>query len=235
MYSRPSDVPVMPRFSRPARPFRVFLVDDHPIFERGAQAYLTAETGLELCGSARSAEEALEKLPNANPDVAMVDLGLPGQGGLELIRQLKEQYPALRMLACSAFDEQLYAVPALKAGASGYLMKSSGREALVEALQRIASGGEWVSEDLRQRLIFKVADAESPTSPLEELTDRELEVLKLIGQRMSSRQIAPTLGVSIKTVESHRLHIKQKLRLGHAAELVRFATQWVMQRAHSHE
>lgn len=210
---------------------RVYLVDDHPIFQQGLVRYIEAEPGYEVCGMANSLKQALEGLRHTPADLAIVDISLPGANGLELIKHLRVEHPELKILVVSAHDEQLYALRALRAGASGYVMKNEAAETLGGALHKIAGGGVYVSPGFGEQLIYKVAKSgpAAGDSPLEALSDRELEVLHLIGDSKSSVQIAEVLNLSVKTVESHRLHIKEKLGFRNSVELVRFALDWTAQ------
>lgn len=210
---------------------QVFVVDDHPIFRRGLAALINAENDLTVCGQAGSASQALESLRHIAADVVVVDISLPGTNGLELLKHLRAEHPKLPVLILSAHDEQIYALRGLRAGAAGYLMKRESDEKFIEALRVVLRGQVYVSSAFGEQLIYKVArgQEEGTGTPLEVLTDRELEILQLVGAGRSSRQIADILHLSVKTVESHRLHIKEKLNLSSAAELVRFAIDWVAQ------
>lgn len=210
---------------------RIFLVDDHPIFRHGLARYIEAERGYEICGEASSVPRALEALRKVEADVVIVDISLPGPNGLELIKHLKVEHPGLAILVVSAHDEQLYALRALRAGASGYVMKKEAESVFISALQKIVSGGVYVSPAFGDQLIYKVARNEGghSASPLDVLSDREMEVLQLIGESKPTKQIALELNLSVKTVESHRLHIKEKLGLSTSTDLVRFALDFVAQ------
>jgi DNA-binding NarL/FixJ family response regulator len=208
---------------------RILLVDDHPIFRHGLAQLIRGETGLEVCGEAATAPQALEALRRNGADAVVLDISLQGPNGIELTKQIRAEHPKMRILIVSVHDERHYALRALRAGASGYLMKREGREHFVEALRKVLSGQVYVSPALGEELIFKVTrgQAGGDGSPLDLLSDRELEVLQLIGSGQTSIQISEMLHVSIKTVESHRLHIKEKLGLKTATDLVRFAVEWV--------
>lgn len=209
----------------PVAQHRIFLVDDHPIFQHGMARFIESEEGLQVVGTANTLGEALGALRQTQADVAVVDISLPGANGLELIKHLRVEHPEMKILVVSAHDEQLYALRALRAGASGYVMKRESPDVFGTALRKVLSGGVYVSPAFGEELIYKVARSENgaPGSPLEVLSDREMEVLQLIGETKSSAQIAETLNLSVKTVESHRLHIKEKLGLKNSAEVVRFA------------
>lgn len=171
-------------------------------------------------------------LRHEEADAIVLDISLPGTDGLELIKHLRTEHPMAKILVVSMHDENVYAPRALKAGAHGYLMKSASGETFLTALGQVLQGEVWVSPEFGQRLIYRtVMPDEKGRNPLERLSDRELEVLSLIGHGLSSRQIAERLHLSVKTIESHRLHLKEKLRLENASELVKFAIDWVQAEA----
>ncbi len=211
---------------------RVFLVEDHPIVRDGLVQLLSREEDLTICGEAENAFEALEAMSTAKPDLLIVDISLRASSGLELIKDVKARFPEVLVLVLSMHDESLYAERALAAGAKGYVMKEEATETLLAAIRRVLGGGVWVSERMAGRLLHKVADTGTPTAlgPLERLTDRELQVFEMIGRGMITRQIAADLDLSVKTVESYRANIKQKLGLKGSVELVRHAIQWVENR-----
>jgi len=209
---------------------RIFLVDDHPIFRQGLVRLINDEEDLEVCGEAGTAAQALDALRHTAADAVVVDISLPGADGIELVKHLRTEHPHIPILVISAHDERVYAMRALRAGAFGYLMKQEGHQTLIPALRRILTGKVWVSDSYGEQIIYKVArGAEDGASPLDSLSDRELEVLRHVGEGKSSNQIAEALHLSVKTVETHRLHVKEKLDLQTSAELVRFATEWVAQ------
>ena len=209
---------------------RIFLVDDHPIFRQGLVRLINDEEDLEVCGEAGTAAQALDALRHTAADAVVVDISLPGADGIELVKHLRTEHPHIPILVISAHDERVYAMRALRAGAFGYLMKQEGHQTLIPALRRILTGKVWVSDSYGEQIIYQVArGAEDGASPLDSLSDRELEVLRHVGEGKSSNQIAEALHLSVKTVETHRLHVKEKLDLQTSAELVRFATEWVAQ------
>ena len=218
-----------PPLESPAAEYQIFLVDDHPLFRHGLSKFIESVPGLHICGEANSVPQALDGLRKIKADVAVVDISLPGANGLELIKHLRVEHPDLALLVVSAHDEQLYALRALRAGASGYVMKKEAETTFMAALQKVLSGGVYVSPAFGDQLIYKVArsDQSSTASPLDSLSDREMEVLQLIGESKSTKQIAVELKLSVKTVESHRLHIKEKLGLATSTDLVRFALDFV--------
>lgn len=213
----------------------MFVVDDHPIFRHGIVQLINSESDLTVCGEAASAPQALSSLRKIEADVAVLDVSLQGTNGIELLKQIRAEHPNLPVLMLSMHDEKHYALRALRAGAAGYIMKREDVETFLTALRKVVAGETVVSPTFGQELIYRVVSSENSQddSPINVLTDREIEVLQLIGEGKSSREIAADLHLSVKTVESHRLHMKEKLRLKNAAELVRFATDWVTQQAES--
>jgi len=191
---------------------------------------ICAEEDLEVCGEAATAPEALDALRRIKADAVVIDISLPGSDGIELLKHLRSEHPHLPLLVISAHDEKVYALRALRAGAAGYLMKNEGEDCLIPALRKALAGEVWVSPAFGEQIIYKVVHgAEAGGNPLDGLSDRELEVLRLIGAGKSTQEIADLLHLSVKTVESHRLHIKEKLALQTSTELVRFAHEWVGQ------
>jgi DNA-binding NarL/FixJ family response regulator len=208
-------------------PIRIFLVDDHPIVRRGFQLLLAMEPGLAVCGEADSAPVALERILALKPDVAIVDLSLKSSSGLELIKQLRNQSATLKILVFSMRAEDFYAERALRAGANGYITKEEGTEKAIEAIRMITQGKPYVSPQLADSMIARMAGKSDKNGAIDLLSDREMEVLELVGKGMGSQEIATSLGISMKTVESHREHIKTKLGLRNASELVRYAFNWM--------
>jgi len=210
---------------------KVLIVDDHPIVRQGLCQLLNGESDFVVCGEAENARKAMALIPDVKPDLAIVDITLQGTNGIELIKNIVAQWPDLPILVLSMHDESLYAERALRAGAKGYVMKQEATEKLTSALRRILNGQIYVSEKLADKMMRKAIDGKSvaDTSPVAVLSDRELEVLHLIGQGHGTRQIAEDLNLSVKTIESHRAHIKEKMNLKTAPEMVRFAVQWVNQ------
>ncbi len=218
--------------SRPAEatpPARVLLVDDHPIVRQGLAELIDQEPDLSVCGEAKSAAEAWQVIETSHPDIAIVDISLQDTSGIELIKDLKVRHPELPVLVLSMHDEGLYAERALRAGAKGYVMKEEATERLMAAVRRVHGGEMYLSERMSSRLLSKLVDGahEIGSSPMERLSDRELQVFELIGRGCGTRQIAEKLHLSIKTIESHREHIKSKLKLANSAELFQHATSWV--------
>ncbi|MEO6054268.1 MAG: response regulator transcription factor [Chthoniobacterales bacterium] len=210
---------------------RVLIVDDHPVFRHGIQTLINAENDLMICGGASSAPAGLEAMRTLKPDVALLDISLPGTNGIELIKLMKAEQPKLPILILSMHDESLYALRALKAGALGYVMKAEALNQVVNAIRRVLGGGIYVSDKFSEQLIFKAVHSleGGMGSPVDKLSDRELEVLELLGRGFGTREVAAELHLSVKTIETHRAHIKEKLGFKDAGELVRFAIDWVAQ------
>lgn len=207
---------------------RVFIVDDHPIVRQGLAQLLNQEAGLEVCGEAEDAEETMGAVERLKPDVIIMDLSLKKSNGLQLIKDIKMRYRHLPILVLSMHDESLYAERSLRAGARGYVMKQEATETLVAAIRRILQGEIYVSDQVATTMLQHLVGDRGSTgqSPIERLSDRELEVLGLIGKGYGTREIAQLLHLSVKTVESHRSHIKEKLKLQNAAALTRYAIHW---------
>jgi DNA-binding NarL/FixJ family response regulator len=207
---------------------RVFVVDDHPIVRHGFAQLLAAEPDLELCGQAAGARGALAAITAAEPGVVIVDVSLGDASGIDLIGEIKQRLPRAAVLVVSMHDEQLYAERALRAGAAGYVMKHEAAGAIVRAIRTVAAGGMFVSEAVSARLLQRLAARGSPGdgSPLGALSNRELHVLELIGRGLGTREIAELLQISIKTVESYRARLKEKMNLRSGVELTRFAVRW---------
>ena len=211
---------------------RVFLVDDHPIVRRGFQLLLGMEPDLMVCGEADTGSAALQKILTLKPDVAIVDLALKAGSGLELIKQLRAQGMKVKLLVFSMRDEGIYAERALRAGADGYITKEEGTERAIQAIRVLMEGKRYLSERITERMMDTLAGNGPETgATIESLTDRELEVLELLGKGLGSRDIAEKLHLSIKTIESHREHIKAKLGLTRATELVTYAFNWFRDQA----
>ncbi|MCA8998204.1 MAG: response regulator transcription factor [Planctomycetaceae bacterium] len=214
------------------QPWRILLVDDHPLVRRGMAVLIAQEPDLNVCGETGEMDEAMRLVREHKPDMMIIDLSLKTGNGLELVKQVASAYPAVKMLVCSMHDETLFAERCLRAGAGGYLNKEAASERVVEAIRTVRSGKTFVSAELAERLLNRiVTGAPANQSPIESLTDRELEVFGLIGQGLTTRQIADRLHLSYKTIESYRENIKAKLSLKNAAELNRHAVQWVMENA----
>ncbi|HEY7087582.1 MAG TPA: response regulator transcription factor [Tepidisphaeraceae bacterium] len=212
---------------------RVLLIEDHPVVSRGLAMLIDDEHDLAVCGSAGSGPEALKLISQLKPDVVILDIALGDESGLDLIKRIHDILPNLPVLALSMHDETLYAERALRAGAKGYIMKKEAMEKVMGAIRRVLDGEIFVSEKMASRMVHKLIDGGAASaaegSPLELLSDREFEVFSLIAQGIGPSEIANRLSVSVKTVETHREHIKAKLGLRSAPELTRFALQWTME------
>jgi DNA-binding NarL/FixJ family response regulator len=208
---------------------RVLLVDDHPIMRHGLAQLIRAEADLEVCGEGGSAAEGLTLVGSLKPDLVVADLTLPDKHGLEFIKDVQSMYPGTLMLVLSMHDESLYAERVLRAGARGYVMKETAADMLVLAARRVLDGGIYLSDKMSSLMLEMMAGHRKPvsSSALDRLTDRELEVLQLIGQGRATRHIAEQLHVSVRTVDAHRANIKEKLQLADGATLVRYAVRWM--------
>ncbi len=210
-----------------ARKHRILVVDDHPIVRQGMALLINREADLEVCGEAEEASAALDAIERLRPDIVIVDLSLNGPDGMDLIKAIRTRSAALPVLVLSMHDELTYAERALRAGANGYIMKQEATTRVLTAVRRILKGEVYLSDRAASRVVQQyVRGSARDTSPIAELSDRELEVFRLIGQGHGTRQIAEELHLSVKTVESYQAHIKEKLSLRSARELVQHAILW---------
>ncbi len=206
----------------------IFIVDDHPVMRMGLTCLINAAEGLRVLGEAGSAGEALAKLEEIDPpDLILVDVSLPDQNGLELLKALKLVAPHSQTLVISSHDEEVYAERVLRAGGRGYVSKDRAPDQLVEAVRQVLGGGVFLSPSMTAKMMEVFAGGEATGSSVSSLTDRELEVYQLIGEGEISREIAAKLGVSVRTIDAHRTHIKDKLGLRDSAELSYQAIRWV--------
>jgi len=207
---------------------RLLIVDDHVVYRLGLAALLESEGDVVVVGGVGTAPDALTFLRENACDGVIVDISLLGANGIELVKHIRAEHSSMPMLVVSMHDESVYALRALRCGALGYISKRAEPDKLLEALRKVLSGQVAVSDNFGNQLIYRVArgQEDGSSSPIDRLSDRELEVMELIGQGQSSQQIADSLHLSVKTVESHRLHIKEKLGCRSAAEMVRFAIDW---------
>jgi DNA-binding NarL/FixJ family response regulator len=210
---------------------RVLIVDDHPVFRHGITAMINAEPDLSVCGEAGSAPAALDAMRRLQPDIALVDISLPGTNGIELLKSMRAEFPKMPMLVVSMHDESLYALRALRAGALGYVMKAEALDLILTAIRKVLQGEPFLSPKFSDKLVFKAIRSidEGLGSPVDKLSDRELEVLNLMGRGFGAQDIANELHLSVKTIETHRAHIKEKLGFSDSKEMVRFAIEWVAQ------
>jgi DNA-binding NarL/FixJ family response regulator len=211
-----------------AKKSRVLVVDDHPIVRQGLALMINREADLTVCAEADSAQAAVQAIVTAKPDILVVDISLNGPDGLDLLKDVRTRFPNIPVLILSMHDESIYAERALRAGAQGYIMKQEATDKVLTALRRILSHEIYVSERVANRMLQRYIGSRDPSRPasVADLTDRELEVFRLIGLGHSTRQIAEELHISVKTVESYQAHIKEKLSLRSARELVQHAIQW---------
>src|SRR5450631_4866907 len=207
---------------------RVLIVDDHPIVRQGLRRVMENEEDLTVCGEAETARDARTAIKELNPDVIIADISLKQGDGIELVRDVRAHYPHLPILVLSMHDETIYAERMLSAGANGYIMKQAASDQFLISLRRVLDGNIYVSEAVGNNMIQKFASGGSYTSanPIDRLSNRELQILHMIGKGMSTRESAHALNLSIKTVESHRQRIKRKLNLNTGTQLVQYAVNW---------
>ncbi|HEY3915366.1 MAG TPA: response regulator transcription factor [Verrucomicrobiae bacterium] len=207
--------------------FKIILVDDHPVMRNGLAQLLDQEPDLKVCGQFEDAGMAFASIPTLQPHLAIVDLSLRSSSGLDLVKNIKATHPSVVVLVLSMHDETLYAERVLHAGASGYIMKQEATDRVLSAIRQVLNGGIYLSEGMSSKFVHRLATGRAATggSVTERLSDRELEVFGLIGQGRGTRQIAEHLRLSVKTIESHRAHIKEKLNLKTSTELVHMAIQ----------
>ena len=207
---------------------RIFIVDDHPIVREGLSLMMNRQPDLMVCGEAEEAAVALQAITETRPDFLIVDISLNGPDGLDLLKSIRVRFPSLPVLILSMHDESIYAERALRAGANGYIMKQEATETVLVAVRQILNQKVYVSDRVANRMLqqYITGSATEKHSPVAMLSDRELEVFRLIGEGHSTRKIAEELHLSIKTVESYQAHIKDKLSLKSGRELVQRAIQW---------
>jgi len=208
---------------------RILIVDDHPLFREGLRQLIDHETDLKVCGESPDAESAREAIAKLKPDLAIVDISLGGANGIDLIKSLKVEHEELPVLVVSMHDESLYAERALRAGAMGYVMKHEPAKTVKLAIRKALKGEVYLSERMSSSMLSRVVrgKTEPNSSPIDNLSDRELEVFQMLGQGKSVRQIAEDLGLSIPTINSFRNRIKEKLHLKSSTEVMLHAIQWL--------
>ena len=210
---------------------RVVIVDDHPLFRERLSELINHELDMEVCGEAEDVRQAIELIRNTSPGLAIVDITLKGSSGLELIKNIRELPTAVPVLVLSMHDESLYAERALRAGAAGYITKHESAENVLLAVRRVLAGEVYLSGTLTSAFLKSLTSGLKSTSqPLDRLTDRELEILELIGRGRATRQIAETLRLGIATVDTYRARIKEKMNFRSGTELQHFAIRWVRDR-----
>src|SRR3984893_8376976 len=219
-----------PQITSQTKKCRVLLVDDHPIVRQGLALLIDREPDLCVCGEAESAHSAFHAIATLLPDLGVVDISLSGPDGLDVLTEIRMKTTNLRVLMISMQDESIYAERAMRAGANGYIMKQEATEKVLVAIRRILQGDVYLSDRLTNTILQQYVHGASPgkKSPLVNLTDRELEVFRLIGEGHGTRQIADELHLSVKTIESYQAHIKEKLALRNARELVQHAIEWTV-------
>ncbi len=207
---------------------QIFIVDDHPIFREGLVGLVKREADLAVCGEADNARQALSAIESLKPDLVLADIGLPGKSGLELVKDLRAVCPEMAILVISMHDETLYAERVLRAGGRGYIMKQEGPEKILQAIRQVLDGQICASGKMSARILDALSARRAKgNSPIARLTDREFEILQLIGQGRDSHMIAQQLNLSVKTVDAHRGHIKEKLGLKSGTELICYAARWI--------
>jgi DNA-binding NarL/FixJ family response regulator len=216
--------------SKRRTPARILIVDDHPLVREGLASRIALHPDLEVCGEAASEDQAIALVAQTCPDLVLVDIALQSGHGIDLVRQIRKRHPAVKMLVVSGFQESLYAERSLRAGALGYLNKQESNEKVIDAIHTVLRGERFVGADLSRRLINQaLGSADGTKHPTERLTNRELEIFRMIGEGLASGMIAETLFLSPHTIDTHRENIKRKLGLSSAGELSRAAVQWLLE------
>lgn len=213
---------------RSARRRRVFVIDDHPIVRQGLALLINQEPDLSVCGEAEEAETILDNIASFTPDIVVLDISLPGSDGIEALKSIRSRHPDLPVLILSMHEESIYAERALRAGANGYIMKQEATDTVLVALRKILAGDVYISDRATSKMLQRIVarPATSPHTSIASLSNRELEVFRLIGSGLGTREIAEKLQLSAKTVESYQAHIKRKLDLPSARALVQHAIEW---------
>jgi DNA-binding NarL/FixJ family response regulator len=207
---------------------RIFLVDDHPLVREGLTNLINGQDDLMVCGEAEDSARAIAGIEMTQPDVALIDISLKNESGLELVKNLENQSPLVALIVLSMHDEALYAERALRAGARGYVMKRESTKSVLTAIRRVLEGSVYVSERVVNSMARKLAlsDKQSASSPVERLSDRELEIFRLLGQGRTTSQIAGDLHLSLKTVQAYCARAKEKFDVNSLGELIRAAIRW---------
>ncbi len=211
-----------------ARKCRVFIVDDHPLVREGLTNLINSQSDLIVCGEAKDSSEAIDGITKERPDVAIIDISLTNESGLELIKNLVKQFPQVAVVVLSMHDEALYAERALRAGARGYVMKHETSKSVLASIRRVITGDIYVSERIVNRMALRLTSARRPiaSSPVERLSDRELEIFQLLGQGRTPSKIARDLNLSLKTVQAYCARAKEKFGVTSLTELLRAAIRW---------
>jgi DNA-binding NarL/FixJ family response regulator len=210
---------------------RVILVDDQPMMRRGLADLINGERDLVVCGEAGDAQGGLDLIPTAKPDLAIIDISLSNWNGIELIKEIHGRYPQVLILVLTTHDEEIYAERSLRAGASGYVMKDKTAATMMSAIRRVLSGHIYTSDKLNDRLMHQFARSHqfggsNTASDTSQLSNREVQIFRLLGDGVRAREIAKQLYLSVRTIESHRVNIKQKLGIKTSAELLRYAIKF---------
>ncbi len=209
---------------------KILIVDDHPMVREGLAMRISTQQDLTVCGEAATEDEALAMVQKTLPDLVLVDISLKVGNGIDVIKRVKSDFPVVKMLVVSGFQESLYAERALRAGASGYLNKQESNDKVLEAIRTVIAGKRYVSPQITQRLVDQALGSEGETkTPIDRLTTRELDIFRMIGEGLSSSVIADKLFISTHTIDTHRENIKRKLAINTAGELTRAAVQWVLE------
>lgn len=213
---------------------RIYIVDDHALFRKGLAAIINSEADMEICGEGEDCAQATQAILKLKPELVIVDISLKGNNGIELIKNIKAVEPQIQFVVLSMHDESVYALRVLRVGAKAYVMKQDTATAVVDAIRWVRKGQLYVSGRVASQMLNRYAQGEElgDDSPVASLSDRELEVVNLIGTGIPTREIAARLHVSIKTIETHRAHIKTKLNLESAAQLIQFCVRWVDRSEH---
>jgi DNA-binding NarL/FixJ family response regulator len=219
-------MPEMSQIKREAKKYRVFVVDDHPVIRDGLRSLINGESDLVVCGEAAGSAEALSRIPSTAPDIALVDLSLNKGFGLELVKDLAIQHPILPVIVLSMHDEMTFAERALRAGARGYLMKAESSQRIVGAIRHVLAGKVFLSDRVVAMIATKLGNPKHDRPGVERLSDRELEVFEMIGQGLSTAEIAERMCVSVKTVQAYFARAKEKFGVTTAKQLLREAFRW---------
>ena len=220
MNSQPSGIP--------ARKSRVFIVDDHPLVRDGLANLINAQRDLMVCGEAEDSTQALTKIRKTRPHVALIDISLKNESGLELVKDLRNQFPQVALIVLSMHDEALYAERSIRAGAQGYVMKREASKNVLASIRRVLEGCVYVSAKVASKMALGISSPReaAPRSPVERLSDRELEIFRLLGQGRTTAQIASDLNLSVKTIQAYCARAKEKFGVTSLTELLRAAIRW---------
>jgi len=205
---------------------KIFIVDDHPLVREWLTTLIDQTTDLEVCDGAEDAQSALQGIARSSPDLAIIDLSLGGDSGIDLIRSIGEKFPKVAMVVLSMHDERVYAERSIRAGARGYIMKRESTKKVVDAIHQVLQGNIYLSKELTELFAQKFISGSGDASSISQLSDREMEVFRFIGQGYETREIAESLKVNIKTVQTYCTRIKEKLNLSSGSELLREAMRW---------